>query len=271
MGKTCRSCGNYYSGEYCEKCGYGKPGTVAKSVKKYRAAAKRKPERMRTEEDKKVYAQWDKEAKQEEVVRRNDPKARLHFLIVVIIAALVVTGYALYKSGVIMSNTREEVVQQYFDSIARSDYDKFIKCFPKEIKREYENDRAISGLGKKEYMKELYGYFTDTYGAGYGINVEFGDENKLDKEDYDMEGYKAAHGSSPKLSEVYEMVVNVEFRGSKGNDKSKLYIYVGRSGGYWHIFGMDEDMGSMNADGTPNDGEIPPVVREENELEIPGK
>ena len=263
MGKTCKSCGNYYSGDHCEKCGYGKPAGVAKSVKKYREAAKRKPERMRTEEDKKVYAQWDKEAKEENTERRQDPKARLHFLIVVIIASVIVTGYALYSNGMIMSNTREEVVRQYFDSIVRCDYDKFVKCFPKEIKYEYDEDRTKSGLGKEEYMKALYQYFSDTYGEGYVINVQFGDEKKLESADYDMSAYKEEHGSAPKLKEVYEMVVNVEFRGSKDSDSSKLYIYVGRSGGYWHIFGMDEDMGSINADGSPNDGELPPVVKEE--------
>ena len=55
MGKTCKSCGHYYSGEYCDKCGYGKPAKVAESVKKYRKAARKKPLRMQTEEDKKLF------------------------------------------------------------------------------------------------------------------------------------------------------------------------------------------------------------------------
>lgn len=260
MGKICKSCGNYYSGEYCDKCGYGKPAKVCESVRKYRKAARRKPERMQTAEDKKLYAKWDKEEKQELSERARDPKARQHFLIVVLIAACIVIGYALYSSGAIMSNTREEVIRQYFNSITASDYDKFVKCFPKEIRREYDDDRNNSGLGKKEYMQALYEYFTDRYGEGYAIELEFGNEKKLETDDYDMSSYKAEHGSAPRLSEVYEVVVNAEFRGTKDRSTTILYLYVGRTGSYWHIFGMDEDIGMQNADGTENQGEKPPVV-----------
>ena len=90
MGKICKSCGHYYSGDFCDKCGYGKPAKVAESVKKYRKSARKKPLRMQTEEDKKLYAKWAKEEKQGQVQKRTDPKAKTHFLIVVVIAALIV-------------------------------------------------------------------------------------------------------------------------------------------------------------------------------------
>ena len=255
MGKICKSCGHYYSGEYCDKCGYGKPAGVARSAKKYRKAAKRKPERMQTEEDKKLYAKWAKEEKAEQPERTQDPKARLHFLIVVIIAALIVVGYALYSSGSFVQDNRDEVVRQYFQAIQTSDYDKFVKCFPKEIKQDYDSDRAESGLGKKEYMQALYEYFSDRYGEGYSIGVEFGGESKLASGEYDLSEFENA----PKLKEVYEMVVNVEFRGTKDTSKSILYLYLGKTSTGWKIFGMEEDVGSINADGTENQGELPPI------------
>lgn len=264
MGKICKSCGNYYSGDYCDKCGYGKPAGVSKAAKKYRDAARRKPERMQTAEDKKLLAKWAKEERTEVTEKRVDPKARQHFLIVVAIAAVTVIVLALYRSGAIFSNTREEVVRQYFSAISEGDFDKFIKCFPKEIKRDYEEDRTASGLSKKDYMKALYQDFTEEYGEGYSINIKLGNETQLNADDYDMSDYKAQYGSAPRLSEVYEMVVNADFRGLKGNDQAKLYLYVGKTGGYWRIFGMTEDVGSVNEDGSPNDGEIPPVVSEEN-------
>ena len=262
MGKICKSCGSYYSGDWCDKCGYGKPAGVSESVKKYRKAAKRKPERMQTAEDKKLYAKWAKEEREEAVEKRQDPKAQQHFLIVVVLAAVIVLFIALYRSGKIFSNTREEVVGQYFDSIRDGDFDKFVKCFPKEIKRDYESDMMDSGLSEDDYMKALYQDLADQYGEGYSINIKLGNETQLNADDYDMSGYKAQYGSAPKLSEVYEMVVNVSFRGSKGSDEAKLYLYVGKTGGYWRIFGMTEDVGSLNADGSPNEGELPPV--EEN-------
>ncbi|MBQ8966295.1 hypothetical protein [Ruminococcus sp.] len=266
MGKVCKSCGHYYSGDYCDKCGYGKPEKVSAAAKKYRRAAKRKPERMQTEEDKKLYAKWAKEEKAEAAERRKDPKARQHFLIVVALATAIVVFIALYQSGAIFSNTREEVVEQYFNSISHGDFDKFVHCLPKEIKRDYESDRLDSGLSKEEYMKALYQDFTDKYGAGYSIIITYGNENQLDTADYNMEGYKAQYGTAPNLREVYEMVVNVEFRGTKATEQAKLYLYLGRTSGYWKIYGMTEDVGTQNEDGTPNEGELPPVVNEEEDF-----
>lgn len=264
MARLCKSCGKYYNGDYCDKCGYGKPAGVARSVKKYRKAAKRKPERMQTAEDKKLYAKWAKEEREESRTRVKDPKSRQHFLIVVAIAAAAVVFLALYQSGSLFSNTREEVVEQYFSSIAEGDYDRFVKCFPTEIKRDYDNDRLAAGLSKEDYMKELYRQLDEDYGEGYSYSLEYGNVKELSADDYDMEDYRAQYGSAPRLSEVCEMVINVEFRGTKGSDKAKLYLYLGRTGSYWRIFGMTEDLGTQTEDGSPTDGDLPPVTREDD-------
>ena len=36
MSKICKSCGEYYDGEYCTKCGYGNKSIKVKSVDKYK-------------------------------------------------------------------------------------------------------------------------------------------------------------------------------------------------------------------------------------------
>ena len=52
MAKICKSCGSYYKGSYCEKCGYGKPDTKSKSLEKFKKATPKKPVRFMTEEEK---------------------------------------------------------------------------------------------------------------------------------------------------------------------------------------------------------------------------
>ncbi len=244
MAKQCKSCGNYYSGDYCDKCGYGKKNVPSKIPAKYKKATK--PERFRTEEDKKLYAKWEKEKLEEKAsAKAKNPNANKAFLGAVAVVAVLIIFIALYQSGAIFSNTRTEVVEQYFKSIQTGDFDSFVKCFPKEIKSEYEADRETSKLSKDDYMDALYADFKEEYGEDYTITVDFGSETQLDPEEYDMSGYKTAHGSAPSISEVYEMVVNITFEGSKKTDEAKLYMYVAKTSGYWRVFGLTEDVGIM--------------------------
>ena len=76
-------------------------------------------------------------------------------------------------------------------------------------------------------MKEvLYGDFIESYGSDYTIDVSFGRETKLKESEYGLSEYKSFYGSAPNVSEAYEIVTNVTFKGSKGSEDAKLYIYV---------------------------------------------
>lgn len=243
MSKLCKSCGNYYDGDYCDKCGYGKEVGSSKAAAKYKKATK--PERFRTDEDKEIYAKWEKE-KREAKAKSKDPNANVKFLIVVAVVVVVVILFVLYQSGVIFSNTRKEVVEQYFSSIEDQNYDDFIKCFPKEIKNDYDSERRELGLSKEEYMSQLYADFEEAYGEDYTIELEFGKEEKLESGDYDMTAYKETYGTTPSMSEVYEIVVNVTFSGSKGSEDAKLYVNVAKTSGYWRIFNITQDNGIVD-------------------------
>ena len=45
MSKLCKSCGNYYEGDHCDKCGYGDPNLKTHAADKYKKPTK--PERFR--------------------------------------------------------------------------------------------------------------------------------------------------------------------------------------------------------------------------------
>ena len=227
MSKLCKSCGNYYEGDHCDKCGYGDPNLKTHAADKYKKPTK--PERFRTEEEKELYAEWEKEKKEDtEIKRHYDPNAGKKTLAIVAVVVIGVIVAVLYKSGVIFSSTKTEVIEKYFKSIQTSDFDSFVECFPKEMKNEYEQQRTEGGYGKEQVMKEvLYGDFIESYGSDYTIDVSFGRETKLKESEYDLSEYKSFYGSAPNVSEAYEIVTNVTFKGSKGSEDAKLYIYVG--------------------------------------------
>ncbi|MBQ8108281.1 MAG: hypothetical protein IJ129_06005 [Ruminococcus sp.] len=248
MAKICKSCGNYYKGEYCDKCGYGKKGEPSKIPDKYKKATK--PERFRTDEDRKLYARWEKEKQRKKAKsKRRDPNAQKGFLAAVAVVAVGLIVFAMYKSGIFFSNTREQVIEQYFTAIESYDFDKFVKCFPKEIKNDYLDDLEKSELSKEDYMHSLYSFLKEDYGEDCKISVKIESEEHLNKSEYDMGAYYREHGTSPDFSEVYEVVVNVTFKGSKGSDEAKLYLYVAKSGTFWRICGMEEDPGMISVNG----------------------
>ena len=242
MAKECKSCGNYYEGDYCDKCGYGKKPTSSKAAKKYKKATK--PERFQTPEEKALYQKWAQEGKKPP---KRDPNAGIKTLIIVAIVVIGGIFGVLYSTGAIFSSSKTEVITNYFNSITEGDFDKFVKCYPSQIKNDYEDDRSSAGLSKSDYMQKLYGDFKETYGDDYKIDVEFGRETKLDAEDYDMTEYKEQYGSAPTISEAYEIVVNVTFKGSVSTEDAKLYINVAKTSGSWKIFNITEDNGILEA------------------------
>lgn len=60
MSKLCKSCGNYYEGDHCDKCGYGDPNLKTHAADKYKKPTK--PERFRTEEEKSL-REWERRKK----------------------------------------------------------------------------------------------------------------------------------------------------------------------------------------------------------------
>lgn len=231
MSRECKSCGRYFNGDKCDNCGWEpKSGTIIMNE----GSTEERAESLQSHS--------------EDIVseRHSDPNAGKNFLLTVAAAAVVLVVFALWKSGAIFSNTREEVVTQYFKAISEGDYDSFVKCFPKEIKADYEHDRVESGLDKKAYMQGLYGDMYSAYGSKFTIKAIITSEEKLDKSEYDMTAYTEQYGTSPELDEVYEVVTDVEFSGELSSDKALLCLYVAHSGGRWRIFGMTEDMGLMN-------------------------
>ncbi|WP_417122183.1 hypothetical protein, partial [Ruminococcus bicirculans (ex Wegman et al. 2014)] len=197
-----------------------------------------------------LYAEWEKEKKEDtEIKRHYDPNAGKKTLVIVAVVVIGVIVAVLYKSGVIFNSTKTEVIEKYFKSIQTSDFDSFVECFPNEMKNEYEQQRTEGGYGKEQVMKEvLYGDFIESYGSDYTIDVSFGRETKLKESEYDLSEYKSFYGSAPNVSEAYEIVTNVTFKGSKGSEDAKLYIYVGKCSGKWCIFNITQDNGIVDED-----------------------
>lgn len=238
MSKLCRSCGEYYDGEYCEKCGYGDPNIKTKAANKYKKPTK--PEKYRTDEEKELYAKWEKERRGDKVKAKRDPKAGLKTLIIVAIVAIAMVVLIFFKSGIIFKVNKTDVIEKYFKAIYTCNFDDFTQCQPDQVKKDYENDLKESGLSKDSYLKELYKDFREDYGDDYKINLKYGKQEKLDKSEYNMSAFKKQYGSVPNISEVWEIAVTVEFSGSKKTDTMNMYVRIAKCSGEWKILSLGE-------------------------------
>lgn len=244
MAKVCKSCGNFYKGSYCDKCGYGKEGTESKVLEKYKRATPKKPVRFMTEEELKNAGSGRKVIKQKPV----DPNGRRNLLIAIVLVTLGVVIYVLISRGLLFSNTRESVIEQYFTALNKSDFDKFVDTMPKEIKKVYTDERSSMSLGKEEYMKRFKQDLTDAYGDGLSVNYTLGREEQVKTGEIDLTEYKELYGSAPKVTDAYCVYCEVNYSGSKGNETVQYECYVGKVGWKWKIFNMELIPGTIKAE-----------------------
>lgn len=252
MSKICPSCGEYYKGDYCDKCGYGKPDVQSKSLEKLKKQIK-KPERFMTDDEKKELYDRQRQKQKAAQGRREDPHARRNLLIVTAVVVVGVIFAVLIKNGVFFSTDKTDVINQYFDSLNEKSYDDFIDCFPKEIKELHESDRRSLGYDKDKFMEVYVADFVETYGSDLSITVKCGKEEKLDKSEIDLTDYKSLYGSKPSISEAYVIVCDVTYSGSKRNDTFRYDCYVGKVSGKWKIFNLEYIAGTITTDMDPDE------------------
>jgi hypothetical protein len=244
MAKTCKSCGKEYKGEFCEHCGYGNPNLKIKAAKKYKKSTT--PVRFMTPEQKAEYYEELKKKRQEGGKKKRDPKM-VRLLIVLIIVALLVVFGTLYRSGVIGFNEQStDVVEKYLDAINDRDFDSYVSCFPKEMRKDYENDLEETGYSEKEYMEAFNADFAEEYGSDFKIGYEIQSAKTITE--YSTDGYTEAYGTTPDISEANIVIVDVTFKGSEGEETFRMDCYVGKVGRHWKLFYMQYEAGTITTD-----------------------
>lgn len=250
MAKICKSCGSYYKGSWCEKCGYGKPDSEkSKSLEKFKKSTPKKPVRFMTEEEKAAVKVTPKEKTAQ---RRADPNARRNLLIVVAVLTAGIVVFVLIQRGVLFSNKKEDVISQYFTALRENDFDKFVDTLPKEIKNEYEEEKDKNGFSGEEYMRTFKQPLEEVYGTGFTLSFSLGREEQLDRskepELFDFTAYKEHYGSAPTVSEAYIVYVDVTYAGSLLTETVRYNCYVGKTGWKWKILNVEYDPGIISAE-----------------------
>ncbi|MGN0601957.1 MAG: hypothetical protein ACI4I7_04525 [Oscillospiraceae bacterium] len=236
MSKICKSCGNYYDGEYCTNCGYGNKKIKVKSVEKYKKATNRKQSANDS-----IYAPQNKNS-----AEKAGKTTSKNILIILIVIAVAVIAAGLIKSGVFSTEEKTDVINNYFQAINERDFDKYIKCFPSEMKEDYENDRETLNCSKEEYMNKFAEEFEKDYGKGFSITAVCGKEKKLN--DYSMEEYKEAYGTVPSISEAYVVSVTVDIKGPEKFEQAHMECYVGKIRSKWKLFNIEQVAGTVTED-----------------------
>ena len=237
MTKICPSCGNYYKGESCEKCGYGKQNAGSKTLEKYKKSIPKKPVRFMTQEE---ISLAGKDKKKAEMTRKVDPHARRNVLIAVLIVTFGLIIWVLVSRGMLFTNNREDVIDQYFAALDSEDFDKFTDTLVSEVKAVYVDERDEMDLSKKDYMVKFKEPLRAEYGEGFTIKMTQGKEEKL-KEDEIKEGlagFQKAYKSTPSVSEAYIVYCEVEYSGTKKSETVQYSCYIGKVGWKWKIMNV---------------------------------
>ncbi len=245
MAKTCKSCGALYSGSFCDKCGYGDPSIKSKSLEKLKKKAKKKPERLMTESEKKqLLSERLKERQQsggKAAAKNVDPNGRRNFLIAIAVVTALVVLYALISGGVIFVKDKNEVIRDYFTALNENDFDKFTKSVAPEIEDIYEKERKDMGLSKEDYMRTFKQDLEAYYGKGLTISCSIGREEELDSKKFDemMEGYKEAYDADPYIREAYVVYCEVTYSGSERTETVHYEVYAARGFWKWKLYNVE--------------------------------
>jgi hypothetical protein len=247
MAKTCKSCGKEYKGEYCEHCGYGNPNLKTHAADKYKKSTT--PVRFMTPEQKEEYYNELKKKREEETAggrRKRNPKM-FRLMIVMIIAAVLIVFGTLFGTGVIGFNEKSsDVVVKYLEAVNERDFDDYVSCFTKEMRKDYESDLAETGYTEEEYMEAFNADFAEEYGDDFTITYDILNEDTITE--YSLDGYEEAYGTTPNITEACLVVTDVTFSGSNGSEQFRMNFYTGKVGRHWKLFNIEYDAGTITTD-----------------------
>lgn len=246
MAKVCRSCGKEYKGEYCEHCGYGDPNLKTKAAEKYKKNTT--PVRFMTPEQRaEYYAQQKKDYRERvEGKKKRDPK-QVRLLIAVSVGVLALIFGTLFGSGVLGFNEKaDDIVHKYLTAINERDFDAYASCFPKEMKKDIEQDLAATEFSEEEYMEEFNSVFAEEYGNDFKIEYNILRDETL--ESFSLDVYRESYGVTPNVSEACLVITDVTFNGSAGKETYRMDFYLGKVGRHWKVFNLQYEAGIVTPD-----------------------
>ena len=231
--RICKSCGAEYKGEYCDKCGYGKPGVTSAALEKMKREGA-KPVRFMTPEEKEAYYAELKEKNAGKKKAKKKVKASKGAVIMILLMAVIIIVVSLFATGVISLGNKTAAIESYFKAIEDKDYSAFSAALHPDIKKQYDNDIADLGATQDNYMSDYYCKDLDErYGEGFTIKAEPSDPEKLNEEDTKL--IKDESGVS-NIKNPYTVDTKVTFSGSKLTETADLSIYVSNQSGGYKIF-----------------------------------
>ncbi|MBR1663095.1 MAG: hypothetical protein IJ696_02060 [Ruminococcus sp.] len=235
MAKICKSCGAEYTGDYCDKCGYGRKDITSKALEKMKKEGA-KPVRFMTPEEKEEYYKElkRKQAAKKKQGKKKAKKASKKMLAGVLLAAVAVVVIALFATGTISLTSKTKPIETYFAAIQDKDYHAFAGSLHSKVKSQYESDIKDLGATQDNYMSDYYCKDLDErYGEGFTIKAEPGEPQKLGDED--ITKIKNESGISD-VKSPYRVDTKVTFSGSKLTETADLTIYVSSQSGAYKIF-----------------------------------
>lgn len=232
MAKICKSCGAEYKGDYCDKCGYGKPNVTSAALEKMKKEGQ-KPVRFMTPEEKEAYYA-ELKAKKTVKAKKKKVKASKKAVFIIMGAAVLIIVIGLFATGTFSFGSKTAAIESYFKAIQDKDYESFAAALHPDIRKQYESDISELGATKDNYMKDYYCKDLDErYGEGFTITTELEEPQKLS--DDEITKIKNESGVS-NIKSPYRVDLKATFSGSKSTEDAHLSVYVSNQSGGYKIF-----------------------------------
>ena len=232
--KICKSCGAEYKGDYCDKCGYGKPDVTSKALEKLKKEGA-KPVRFMTPEEKEAYyAELKEKSAKAKGKKKKKTKASKGAVAAIMLMAGIIIFVSLVATGTVSLSSKTKAIDAYFTAIEQKDYAGFSNALHPEIRKQYDSDITELGATKDNYMSDYYCKdLEERYGEGFTIKTSLSDPEKLSDEE--TKEIKAESGVNS-IKRPYKVDAKVTFSGSKKTEDADLTIYVSSETGGYKIF-----------------------------------
>lgn len=219
MRHNCHKCGYRFEGSVCPEC-----GEIYLTEKQRRNIALSKLEKGN------AYA-----------LSKRDENKNTALMWVLLIAVAVFVISILSSNGVFGGKAYLETVENYFNSICESDFDKFVGTMPDCFSDIHESDREALGYEKDEYLKLLYESYFLEYGEDMTVSLEYGETESTPQAIIDtfVDGCQELYGVDFFGAKFLTLRVNATFSGSVSSQKLSYDCFLMKFDGSWYIVGCD--------------------------------
>lgn len=134
------------------------------------------------------------------------------------------------------SDKYDGIIDILCESKINADMDKFMSVFGSM-------ENLMREVVTQDVLDQTKATYEESCGENLKVSYEFKEEKKVDGEKIsNYEDTVSLFGDASKLSEAYDLTVDVKVKGSKGDYDYEMTVSVGKTGDKWMVVNFDDTL-----------------------------